>query len=62
MIDALLFLGGMVLGLLGLALFITSTATDDWVEFRASLIMLLIAGVCLGTELYVGYKLDDQVW
>lgn len=62
MIDGLLFFGGMFLGILGLVSFLVFTAAEEWKDVRVSLIMLLIAGICLGTELYVGYKLDDQVW
>ena len=62
MIDGLLFFGGMFIGLSGLVSFLVFTATEDWKEMRISLIMLLIGGICLGTELYVGNKLNDQAW
>lgn len=62
MIDTILFLGGMFLGIVSLAVLIVCDVTEDRKGVRAGFVILTIAGFCLGTELYVVNKLTEQPW
>lgn len=62
MIDSLLFLGGMFIGVSGLVGLIISTVTEDNDDIKISLMALLIAAICLGTECYVAFNLSKQPW
>ena len=62
MIDQLLFIVGTFLGIFGILGMLISDVTCYKNEFRVSVWITVVAGVCISLCIYTSYKISKQPW